>query len=59
MATSKPSAALIWYVLSTLDHDGRRYEPGDSVQLDEATAAVLQPLGVVSRVSQVADELPG
>jgi hypothetical protein len=63
MAASKPketgaSATLTCYVLSNFDHDCQRYEPGDSVDLDDKTAQQLLALGVVSRVPQIADEAP-
>ena len=58
MTTSKkaPDAGVDWYVLSPLHHGSRVYEPGDAVRLDDAVAAELQALGVVSRVAPFGDQ---
>lgn len=34
-------------VISNLDHDGKRYAPGSSVELDGETAPPLVDLGVI------------
>lgn len=51
----KPASGAGWYVLSRLDHDNVLYEPGDGVDLPDAAAEVLAPLGVISRVAPQPD----
>lgn len=58
MAAKPHKNADAWYVLSNLQHDGTLYEPGQAVDLDDATGEALRAIGVVSRVAPVADPGP-
>lgn len=50
-ATRAAAAEVKLYdVHSSLDHDGNRYEDGDQVELNDAHAAPLLQLGVVTLV---------
>ncbi|WP_027190067.1 hypothetical protein [Fundidesulfovibrio putealis] len=37
-----------YQVLDTLDHDGRRFEPGEFIELEDGQATNLSRIGVVS-----------
>jgi len=46
-------------VLSPVDHDGTRYEPGESVDLPEDAAAALLAVGVVEQAEARKPKPPG
>lgn len=49
MAKKDETAVNAYPVLKNLKHDGKRYRPGDSVELSADTAAALIQIGTVAQ----------
>lgn len=52
---AQPTDGQTWFAISTLHHDGVVYAPGDAVPLTQEQGLALLALGVISRVSPMAE----